>query len=237
MQALLKSLKPNQPGTVQIIIKSEDDYPVIGALIEPQDEIETQILCKQMTRKSSKGKAYRMNAIVQVKKIDIQSDAILVSGFHNLHGRRQETKVWLIDGIKFQLTKKSWKPEQIAAFKRLHAQENFNSNQAVQEEFAKQGRAMTEIQQLLVSNNELLIFGECPIFCSLENGAIKTLMITETVLMKQETERQKQLRNSGKVNGGDVFVVKKGSPYYNEISKFGGIVGILKYPFNPDYCI
>jgi hypothetical protein len=66
-------------------INSEADYPIIGALISPRDQIDTEIQCKEMNNKSSKGK---VNCIT-VNSVTVEQDAIPVVGWHDSNGRRK----------------------------------------------------------------------------------------------------------------------------------------------------
>jgi hypothetical protein len=66
-------------------INSEADYPIIGALISPRDQIDTEIQCKEMNNKISKGKM----DYITVNSVIVEQNAIPVVGWPDSNGQRR----------------------------------------------------------------------------------------------------------------------------------------------------
>jgi stalled ribosome rescue protein Dom34 len=62
--------------------------------------------------------------------------------------------------------------------------------------------------------------------------------MTKNCLAKQDTQTQKEFGNSSKkYRGAQVIILEKSSPYCKEMNNYGGAVAVLKYAFDPAFCI
>jgi stalled ribosome rescue protein Dom34 len=230
-------LLSGQTGSLEITITSRTDYPLLGSVIRPGDEIEMKIRTKDTLKSSSKKTVSFINAIVTVEKVVPEMDTINVNGAYRVKegSKSGRTNVWLVDGSQFTLRKRCWRTEDIQT---LHLQSSKGVEESVANTTAAEARAMTEFRDLLATDSELLAFGTETSLYVMDHGAAKALLITEAALGKLPKEKQNLFTNSSrKFRGADVFVIKKSSEFYPEIQSFGGVIAMLKYRFNPEDCV
>jgi stalled ribosome rescue protein Dom34 len=233
-------LRAGQTGSLDIKITAQTDYPILGPLIQPGDEIESTIRVKDTAAAGGRKSATMsfVSAVVTVEKVVYDAGSINVNGpFRTSDGRKRgRTNMWLIDGIAFTLRKKSWKREEVQALQPKTGRAP--SGQASPTNAAVSGRAMLELQELLATDPGLLVFGKEQTLFVLDHGAVKTALLTEGAFAKLSREKQAQLGNpTSKFRGAEVVRVEPASEYHSVIQAFGGIVAILKYRFNPDDCM
>jgi stalled ribosome rescue protein Dom34 len=230
-------LHSGQAGSLEITITSRTDYPYLGSIIRPGDELETKIRTKDTGKNSSKKTVSFINAIVTVEKVVPEMDTINVNGAYRVEGGSKcgRTNVWLVDGSQFTLRKRCWRTEDIQT---LHLQTSNGVAEPIASTTAVEARAMAEFRDLLATDSELLAFGTETSLYVMDYGAAKALLITEAALVKLPKEKQKQFTQScRKFRGADVGVIRKSSEWYSEIQSFGGVIAILKYRFNPEDCV
>jgi stalled ribosome rescue protein Dom34 len=228
-------LRAGESGTVAVVISSASDYAILGSLIQPRDEIAKIIRIKETTKTAPKKAVVYIDAILTVERVIAEADAIRVTGPYRVEstGQHGRAGVWLIDGSEFRLRKQCWRPEDLEALTRRNEAVSTAPISAVGAD-----RVIAEFRELLATDTDLLVFGAPAILYALDHGALKSLVITELALAKLPKDRHGQISDkSGKVRGAVVVVLRKESEPYQEIQSVGGIVGILKYRFDPDECL
>jgi stalled ribosome rescue protein Dom34 len=235
MKSPIRGVQVGQEGTLAVIIRSSSDYPVLAALIQPRDEITTLIRIKETVKTAPKKTVLYFEATVTVERIMADPEAIQITGPYRVAetGKHGRTSVWLVDGAELLLRKKCWRAEDIEALRSRNESQRAPAGSAAAED-----RAMDELRVRLATDPEMLAFGGPGVLYALEHGAMKTLLITQFALAKLTKDRQALLREpSGRVRGAAVVILRKESKHNAEIQAFGGVVGILKYRFEPDECL
>jgi stalled ribosome rescue protein Dom34 len=234
MKVDTRALKVNKPGTVSIRITSEHDYPILSKLIAKGDAIETCVRLREVGKgRSDSGKrnSVFVNALIRVEDVVPADGAIQIAGPYETarDKSRGRTKAWLIDGTELRLTKPRWTRDDIQLLRGGLNDAVTRTNDC--------DRAMAEFRDLLNTNCDILAFGERDVVYALDVGAVKTLLVTDTVIDRQTTERQRQLRSQGgNYRGAEIIAIGTRSPFYPAMAAYGGIAAILKYQFDPSDC-
>jgi stalled ribosome rescue protein Dom34 len=87
---------------------------------------------------------------------------------------------------------------------------------------------MDKLRLRLATDAEMLALGGPGALYALEHGALKTLRKDRKAMLTEASER---------VRGAAVVILRKESKHNAEVMAFGGVLGILRYRFEPDECL
>jgi peptide subunit release factor 1 (eRF1) len=150
-----------------------------------------------------------------------------------------QTRCWLTDGKIFRLTKLCWKRDHLRALSALLELSKFplgTPNPPVNA--AMEAKAFAEFKELMITKAEMVTFGASYALCAADAGAVRSLILTEAVLQQQSAEKCIELLDpSHKFRGADVIIIRRGSQLWQAITEYGGAAAILRYAFDPAFCL
>lgn len=224
-------------GKVGITVTRDEDYPILNELIEVGDQVETTIRRKESTEKSKKGpKIVVAQATIKVKELRlVSSDSLeLIGDIKQLEreilGFKKGAKatVWILEGIEFLLTKSIWKQEHVDLVKDYLNPPTTNSSPSYNQQL--QIQAISNFHDQMCKQPDLISFGKQQTLQALNQGAIKTLLISEDCINTLDKQKQTTLKSpKGTFRGSKIVIYPKKSPSWPELSGYGGIIGLLKY--------
>jgi stalled ribosome rescue protein Dom34 len=237
----LQALEAGKGGSVTLKVNSPSDYPILSTIIQPNDVIMMNLVINLGGRFRRKQIVEKIFATLTVEELFVEDKIFGVRGSYTSPSLSGRTRVWLSDGQEFCLTKACWSHGQIQALSKLNKSNAAPESLTPQESSASQaieGKSIAEFRKLMRANSPLITYGDKYVLCAANVGAVRSLIMTEDCLSKQDTQTEKEIsKSSKKFRGAQVIILEKSSPHCKEIGSYGGAVAILKYPFDPGLCM
>lgn len=229
----------NEPSGAEICVDSPSDYSILNKIIKVGDIIRTNIRRRE---KASKIHLFHIDVDLLVEKIEYISEPeetihIVASIIESEEMKIQagtRLNFWIIDGCQMQLIKEKWESNELD----LLRNQSKKTERKIDREKMISSRDLQEkcfdiLHKYIVKNYSLIIFGQ-ESFEALENGAIKVLMVTEDFIERQNDRWKNILSNENhKYHGSNIVVYDNGTSNYEELTSFGGMIGVLKYKYVP----
>ena len=109
----------------------------------------------------------------------------------------------------------------------MRSKENFQKNELQSTDSKQKESSEGEYHKISSKNIQLICYGVKQALDAVDIGTISKLLITEETLMKQNSERKKNLH--GKYRGANIIVYSKGDKFWSELTALGGAVGMYRY--------
>lgn len=223
---------------LNIYVDKPEDYAALYKLLKVGDTIETKI-----RRKDKSLKIPIFYAIVEllIEKIEYISDPsetihiigkITNSDNENVkEGSKQS--VWITDGCELKLIKNELDDSIMKIIDEIKNPKPKAKISKLSSPKDLQDKCFDILHQYMAKRFSLVTYGK-ETFEALENGAIKVLFITEEFIDNQNEEWKNILSSeSHKYHGANIVVYDKGSKNWEELTNFGGMIGVLKYDYVP----
>lgn len=239
MRIDLKRILMNEQSGADICVDNTSDYAILYKIIKIGDIIKTNVRRKD---KSLKIHILHADASLLVEKIEyiiepeetihivgtiIESDEIYIPPGTRLN-------FWVIDGCKLELIKNKWESDELDLLKNQSKKtEKHVERDKMISDRDLQEKCFDILHKYIVKNYSLIIYGN-ESFEALENGAVKVLLVTEEFIKRQNDRWKNILSNENhKYHGSNIVVYDKGTNNFEELTSFGGIIGVLKYKYVP----
>lgn len=224
---------------VNIYIDEDSDYPILDKLIKNGDIIETKIRRKDKSLKNPVFYAIVELLVEQTEYTKEPSETIHVVGKvtnsdHDNIKEGTKQSFWITDGCELRLMKEKWEDDDMDLINELlHPSKNNEEHEKLTSPKELQDKCFDLLHKYMVKKCSYVTYGN-EVFESLENGAIKVLFITEEFIDRQN-EKWKNILSSEdhKYHGANIVVYDKESSNWEELTNFGGIIGVLKYYYVP----
>lgn len=237
MKVDLSKLKYDEQSGVNILIEHSSDYQIIFKLVKVKDMIITKI-----RRKDKLLKVPVFYALVQlfVESIEYLTDPeetihivghILQSDNSNIkEGSKQS--LWITDGCELILIKNKWEKEDIELLTKSNEKKTIEiEKKKIISDRNLQEKCFEMLQKYIAKKFYLVSYGNETID-ALENGAIKVLFVTDDYIENQSEKIKKILSSeTHKYHGANIVVYDKGTNNWNELTNYGGIIGVLRYDY------
>ena len=219
---------------INICIDQPSDYKILNQLIQIGDKIETKIRRKDKSLKVPIFFAIVEISVEQIEYITEPNETIHICGTistsynENLkEGSKQS--IWITDGCTIKLFKDNWKKEDIKILEEIYnPKKAVNDNKVVISDRNLQEKCFEILHKYIAKKFNLVVYGSE----TLENGAIKVLFVTNDFIERQNDTWKKKLTTKGnKYHGGNIVVYDQGTNNWEELTNFGGIIGVLKYDY------
>lgn len=221
---------------LNIYVEQSTDYALLYQLIKIGDTIETKIRRKDKSLKNPIFYAIVDLAIDQIEYVTDPAETIHIFGKITRSDNekiKEGTKqtLWITDGCELKLVKSNLDASEMQIIEDI-------KNPKLKEEIKKlaspkdlQEKCFNILHQYMAKKFTLVTYGN-ETLDALENGAIKVLFVTEEFIKNQNEEWKNILSNENhKYHGANIVVYDKGSKNWDELTNFGGMIGVLKYDY------
>lgn len=229
----------NENSSVNIYIDESSDYPILDKLIKNGDIIETKIRRKDKSLKNPVFYAMVELLVEQAEYTKDPSDTIHIVGKvtnsdHDNIKEGTKQSFWITDGCELRLSKEKWEEyEKDIINEVLHPSNNDDEDKSLASPKELQEKCFDLLHKYMVKKCSYVTYGN-EVFESLENGAIKVLFVTEEFIDRQNEKWKNVLSaDDHKYHGANIVVYDKNSKNWEELTNFGGIIGVLKYNYVP----
>ncbi|KAK8839499.1 hypothetical protein M9Y10_031855 [Tritrichomonas musculus] len=219
-----------------IYVDQSSDYVVLNKILNKGDMIETKIRRKDKSLKNPVFYAIVKILIDQIEYTTEPEDAIhivgkVMSSDNENVKENSKQSLWITDGCELKLFKEKWEQKELNIIdeiihpKPAEKKKNLTSPRDLQE------KCFDILHKYLVKNYNMVVYGN-ETYDALENGAVKVLFVTEDFIERQNEKWKSALSSDDhKYHGANIVVYDKGAINYDELTNFGGIIGVLKYNF------
>lgn len=223
------------PSIVRVSVNDETDYKILNRLIKKDDIIEKRIRKKD---KVVKNRFYYINIsliIDEVEYIEEPTETIHLTGkitksdFENIkEGCKQS--IWITDGCEFCIIKEEWNQDEIKILEEIinydETKPNYKTHASPRE---LQHKCFDVLHKYIAKKFSYVIYGK-ETLSALENGSIKVLFVTEEFIDKQADNYKYALTTENhQFHGANIVIYDKGTDNWQELTNYGGIIGVLKY--------
>lgn len=233
------TLQVGQESSIDICVDKPSDYYLLTKLIQIGDKIETKVRRKDKSLKIPIFFAIVEILVENIEFIPEQNETIHISGIistsynQNLkEGTKQS--IWITDGCNLKLFKKNWKKEDLKIIDEIFHPVNADKiNKNMVSDPNLQKKCFEILHKYMAKKFNLVMYGN-ETLDALENGSIKVLLVTDDFIERQNDQwKNKLLTEEHKYHGGNIVIYNKGTSNWEELTNFGGIIGVLKYDIAP----
>lgn len=220
---------------VNISVNENEDYHIIKNLIKQNDIIEKRIRRKD---KNIKNRFYYINISLIVDGVEYIKDPVetihitgkISSSDYEYIKEGSKHSIWITDGCEFRLFKSEWNEEELRIIDDLI---NYDESEMNYKNLASpcdlQKKCFDILHKYITKNFSYVTYGN-ETLNTLENGAIKVLFVTIEFIERQNDEWKNILTSSTrKYHGANIVIYDKKSENWDELTNYGGIIGVLKY--------
>lgn len=222
---------------LSIYVDQPSDYALLNKLIKVGDTIETKIRRKDKYLKNPIFYAIVDLLVEQIEYVTDPSETIHIVGKitnSDNDNIKEGTKqsLWITDGCELKLKKDSLDTQDLKIVDDiLHPKPLNAQTKSIASSRDLQVKCFEVLHKYMAKKFSLVTYGN-ETFDALENGAIKVLFVTEEFIEQQNEEWKNILSSeSHKYHGANIVVYDQGAKNWEELSNFGGIIGVLKYDF------
>ncbi|KAH0790664.1 hypothetical protein GPJ56_005405 [Histomonas meleagridis] len=227
----------DKTGEIYVSVTKEDDYEYLLPLLKEGDHITSRIRWKLFDPKKPKLKKFTfVQVTLEITKISYNSDPgmksisiegkVKTSEFPNQVKIGSKQTIYITDGVCFDLQKDKWTKDQIQNLENAIKRE-LPEKQIINTDTQQKENAEVEYHKIMNKDVEMICFGLINALDAVDMGTLSKLLITEETLMKQSSDKKKNL--NGKYRGANIVVYNKGDKFWGELTGLGGAVGLYRY--------
>lgn len=239
MKIETNKLNDDQSSRVNIYIDQSSDYPILNKLIKNGDIVETKIRRKDKSLKKPVFYAIVDISVEQIEYATEPDETIHIVGKvensdHENIKEGSNQSFWITDGCELTLMKEKWNEKEMDIIDEImHPSESAQQKKNLASPKDLQEKCFDILHKYIAKNCSMITYGN-ETFDALDNGAIKVLFVTEEFINRQNEKWQNVLSlEDHKYRGANIVVYDEGSKNWEELTNFGGIIGVLKYYYIP----
>ncbi|KAK8847951.1 hypothetical protein M9Y10_019002 [Tritrichomonas musculus] len=228
-----------QPSGINTIIEQSSDYPILYKLLKVGDTIKTKIRRKDKSLKTPIFYAIVELIVENIEYIRDPTDTIHINGkisqSDNLNVKEgTKQSIWITDGCELQLIKSNWDENELSTIDEiLHPKSSKVKVNELASPVDLQNKCFDILHKYMAKKFDYVTYGKETLE-ALENGAVNVLFVTEEFIERQDDQWKNPLSSADhKYHGANIVVYNQGSANWEELTNFGGIIGVLKYIFIP----